>query len=62
MQTKPTFQQLITQGYEVQLPLPLPEVPGLRRNRSDLCRRCGIVHSDAVDDISCRHGYQLHPS
>ena len=62
MQPKTTFQEAVTE-YAVQLPLPLPDIPGIRRNRTDLCRKCGMVHSDAVDDISCLHGYQnLHPA
>ena len=63
MQPKPTFHDLITQGYGVQLPLPLPEVPGVRSNRTTECPKCHLTHADAVDDIACTHGYQAtHPT
>jgi len=63
MQPKPTFRDLITQGYEVQLPLPLPEPPGVRPNRTTECRLCHMVHSGTYDDIVCKHEYErLHPT
>ena len=61
MQNRMTFQQAVTE-YAVQLPLPLPEIPGVRANRTDVCRHCRQVHSGAYDDIACKWEYHhLHP-
>jgi hypothetical protein len=51
MDRKPSFQELIRSGHEVQLPLPLPPPP---RIRADVCRFCHGVHMNVADFIACR--------
>lgn len=63
MQPKPSFQDLIRSGYGEQLPLPLPDLPRMQRNRIQECRMCGMVHAGAYDDIVCRYeSERLHPT
>ena len=54
MQPRKTFQELLTEGYGVQLPL--PAAPGILRNRETYCNRCSQIHRHPVDDICCTHG------
>lgn len=61
MRPKPTFRDLLTQGYQTQIPLPLPELPGVIRGRIEFCSKCGSVHMDSIDDIVCEFT-PLHPT
>lgn len=40
---------------ELQLPLPLPDPPGIKTmRRADVCRYCHSVHMNVADFIACR--------
>lgn len=45
--TKPTFSQLLSQGYGTQLPLPLPPVPGITSRKQTGC----AVHPSRVPSM-----------
>ena len=44
----------------VQLPLPLPPVPGVRRLRGDVCPRCHAIHTTNAEALSCRQANAQH--
>lgn len=40
---------------ELQLPLPLPDPPGIKTvRRADMCRYCHSIHMNVADFIACR--------
>lgn len=53
MQDRKGFSQLVTEGYQYLLPLPLPPAPGVR-TKADMCPRCQSVHLSQLDTVRCR--------
>lgn len=53
MQPRQPWQSPVSR--ETQLPLPLPDSPGVKKvPRADVCRYCHGVHMNVADFIACR--------